>query len=87
MALPLFSINSGAIQGAVWDGKYGPQPSIRKAKRNKEGKYEKNEEGKQVYTEYYSKNDLLNVAYVANALYDYMSKMPKETENKEDSDW
>lgn len=83
---PLYSVNSGAISGAVWTGKFGPQPSIRKAKRSKEGKFEKDENGKQVYTDFYGKNDLLNVAFVANALYNFMVAMPPE-KKEESTDW
>jgi hypothetical protein len=72
MAQPLFSISSGAISGAVWEGKFGPQPSIKKAKKTKEGKFEKDENGKQVYTEYYGKADMLHVAFVATALYNFL---------------
>jgi hypothetical protein len=76
MAKPLFSVNSGAIQGAIWSGQWGPQPSIKKAKRTKEGKFEKDEDGKQIYTDFYSKNDLLSLSYVAGALYDWLLKNP-----------
>jgi len=75
---PLFSVSSGAISGAVWSGQYGPQPSIKKAKRTKEGKFEKDENGKQVYTEYYGKADMLHVAFVATSLYNWMTNNPEE---------
>ena len=84
MAAPLFSINSDAISGAVWEGKYGPQPSIKKAKRDKTGTYEKDADGKQVYTDFYSKRDLLNVAFVATSLYNFMVNY-KEDKQEEDT--
>ena len=81
---PEFSVNSGAIQGAVWDGKYGLTPSIKKAKRTKEGTYVKDDAGKQVYSDFYNKNDLINVSFVAMELYRYMlnNDVKKEPEAK-----
>jgi hypothetical protein len=76
MAGPLFSINSGAVQGAIWKGEYGLQPSIKKAKRDKTGKFLKDADGKQIYTDFYNKNDLLSLSYVAGALYDWLLKNP-----------
>ncbi len=81
---PLFSINSGAISGAVWTGKYGYQPNVKKAKRSKEGKFEKDENGKQVYSDFYNKNDMLNLSFVAGELYSWLVNNPepkKEDEN------
>ena len=74
---PLFSINSGAISGSIWEGKYGYSPAIKKAKRNKEGKYEKDEDGKQIYSDFYNKNDLINLQFVAGELYSWMIKNPE----------
>ena len=84
MAQPLFSISSDAIQGACWQGKFGPQPSIRKAKRDKTGKYEKDENGKQIYSDFYSKRDLLHVAFVATSLYNFMANY-KEDKQEDDT--
>lgn len=83
MPRPEFSIKSGAIDGAVWDGKYGLTPSIKKAKRTKEGKYIKDDEGKQVYTDFYNKNDLLNLSFVAGELYRYMLANKREEKEPE----
>jgi len=81
---PLYSVSSGAISGAVWPGKFGPQPSIKKAKRNKEGKYEKDENGKQVYTDFIGKNDLLHYSFVAISLYNWMVANPEEKKTEPD---
>lgn len=69
MAAPLISIQSGAIQGCVWPGNFGPMPTIKKAKRSKDGKYVKDENGKQEYSDFYNFNDLKDVAIVAQELY------------------
>ena len=73
---PLYSVNKGALSGSVWEGKYGYQPSIKKAKRTKEGKYVKDEDGKQEYTDFYNQNDLWDLVFVAGALHDWMVNNP-----------
>jgi hypothetical protein len=78
MSQPLFTINKGAISGVIWDGKYGPQPSFRKAKRNKEGKFEKDENGKQVYTDFYNMNDLKDIEFVVHELHHWMVFNPQD---------
>lgn len=74
MAAPAYSVKSGNINGAIWDGKYGLTPSIKKPKRTKEGVYVKDDDGKQVYTDFFNKNDLLHLSYVARKLYDYLNE-------------
>ncbi len=83
MAGPLKSVNSGAIQGAIWDGKYGYQPSVKKAKRSKDGKFEKDENGKQIYSDFYNKNDMLNLAFVAGELYSWLVNNPEPKKDDE----
>lgn len=82
MAGPLFSINSGAISGAVWSGKFGYQPSVKKAKRSKEGKFEKDENGVQIYSNFYNRNDMLNLAFVAGELYTWLVNNPEPKEDE-----
>ena len=76
MGAPLFSIQKGALNGAVWDGKYGHQPTFRKGKRNKEGRFEKDENGKQLYSDFYNQNDLWDLVFIVTALHDWMVKNP-----------
>ena len=68
---PVYQIKSGGVEGCVWESKYGLQPSIKKPKKTKDGKFVK-EDGKQVYTDFYNVNDLLNIEYIARRLRDYI---------------
>lgn len=76
MNKPLYTVNSGNISGAIWkmesENKSWFQPSIKKPRKTKDGNYVKDEDGKQQYTDFYSKNDLKDISFVAIRLYTWI---------------